>query len=100
MVYVATTIRGRTKVVEVLSNLHGPQAKKEMTPADNRAFEVQQMDIINAEYEEEKAAARAAGRGHSITRAIIAKRHRLHPKRLAYFRTNHYTPSRIARKNQ
>lgn len=69
-----------------------------MTPAEKREFDVQQLDIINAEYEEEKAAARAAGHGHSITRAIIAKRHGLHPKRLSYFRTNHYAPSRIARR--
>lgn len=59
---------------------------------------MQQMDIISAEYEEEKAVARAAGRGHSITRAIIAKRHGLHAKQLAYFRTNHFTRSRIARR--
>lgn len=64
----------------------------------DREWHIQQMDIINAEYEEEKAAARAAGRGHSITRAIIARRHGLGPKQLAYFRTNHYTRSRIARR--
>lgn len=71
-----------------------------MTPSEKREFDVQQMDIISAEYEEEKAAARAAGHGHSITRAIIAKRHGLPPNTLKYFRTNHYAPSRIARKTQ
>ncbi len=69
-----------------------------MTPAEKREFDIQQMDIISAEYEEEKAAARAAGHGHSITRAIIAKRHGLTSKSLAYFRTNHYAPSRIKRR--
>lgn len=69
-----------------------------MKPAESRAWRVQQMDIINAEYEELKAEARAAGRGHSVTRAIIAKRHGLKPKQLAYFRINHYSPSRIARR--
>lgn len=74
--------------------------KKEMKPAENRAWHVQQMDIISAEYEEEKAAARAAGHGHAITRAIIAKRHGLPPNTLKYFRTNHYAPSRIKRRNK
>jgi len=69
-----------------------------MTPAEKVAWRVQQMDIINAEYEEEKAEARRQGRSHSITRAIIARRHGLHPKQLGYFRTNHFTRSRIARR--
>lgn len=64
----------------------------------DREWHIQQMDIINAEYEEEKAQARREGCGHRITRAIIARRHGLHPKQLAYFRTNHFTSSRIARK--
>ena len=63
-----------------------------------REWHIQQMDIINAEYEEEKALARQRGCGHSITRAIIARRHGLKPKQLAYFRTNHFTRSRIQRR--
>lgn len=69
-----------------------------MTYEEDRDWRVQQMDIISAEYEEEKAKARAAGHGHSVTRASIAKRHGLHPKQLEYFRTNHFTRSRIARR--
>lgn len=64
----------------------------------DRERHIQQMDIINAEYEEEKAEARRKGCGHTITRAIIARRHGLHSKQLAYFRTNHFTRSRIARR--
>jgi hypothetical protein len=66
----------------------------------DREWHIQQMDIINAEYEEEKALARKQGRGHSITRAIIARRHGLPPKRLAYFRTNHFCRSRIQRRKK
>lgn len=69
-----------------------------MTWKEEQDWRVQQMDIISAEYEEEKAKARAKGLGHSITRAIIARRHGLHEKQLAYFRTNHFTRSRIARR--
>jgi len=69
-----------------------------MTPREEVEWRVQQLDIISAEYDEEKAKARAAGHGHSVTHASISKRHGLPPTALKNFRTNHYTPSRIARR--
>lgn len=52
-------------------------------------FEQQQIAILNAEYEEEKEAARANGTPSRVSMAIIAKRHKLRPTVLKNWRANH-----------
>ncbi len=66
----------------------------------NREFNVQQGAIANAEYEHEKKLARLAGKPHSVTHQKISKRHGKHPNWLKFWRTNHLSASRIARRTK